>query len=150
MTTTTITNLRRNDSPKLYFGLTDVYGKPFSPPFSELTSLTYSVYQILQNRRVPVEGFIDVPIPESCWHAEPDAYPKQSQGVSGSKLAEGYTLEVYPFRKDEKTDEWVSPFTEPCTNYDVVVRISYPMTDAALEGTYDYKREYVVKVTTGK
>ena len=146
----TIINLRRNDSPKLYFGFTDVYGKPFSPPFSELTELTYSVYQILQSRRVPVDGFINVPIPEACWHAEPDAYPKHIQGVPSSKLAEGYTLELYPFKKDENSDIWISPFTEPNTEYDVVVKLSYPMTDTALDGTNEYKREYVVRVVTGK
>ena len=146
---TTTINLRRNDSPKLYFGFTDVYGKPFSPPFSALTELTYSVYQILQNRRVPIEGFIKIPIPESCWHPEPEAYPKKIQGVPSAKLAEGYTLELYPFKKDETSGAWESPFTEANTSYDVVVRLSYPMTDAALDGTYDYKREYVVRVITG-
>ena len=142
-------NLRRNDSPKLYFGFTDVYGKPFSPPYSDLTELTYSVYQIMQGRRVPIEGFTNVTIPESCWHAEPGAYPKHVRGVSGSKLAEGYTLELYPFRVDEASGAWISPFTEPATTYQVVVKLVYPMTDEALEGTFKYKRDYVVSIVTG-
>lgn len=137
-----------NDSPKLYFRFKDIYGGDFTPEYYELDRLTYTVYRIENGRAIPVEDFVDVVIPEVCWKSPPAPYPEGIQGLDAEAIAEGYTLELLPYR-DEGNERFVSPFRRDRTTYFVVVSIEYYMDDAALPESATLRRDCVVQVVTG-
>jgi hypothetical protein len=136
-----------NDSPKLYFHFKDIYGDDFAPEFSELDSLTYTVYRILDGQKVPVEDFVDVPIPGHCWRTPPAPFPDAIKGVSDDTINEGYTLELFPYRVGDD-GVLVSPFRWDRTRYLVVVTLEYFLDDAAIDAAL-YRRELAVRVVTG-
>lgn len=145
---TTIT-VKKDDSPKIYALLSDIYGAPLSLPSESIDSFKYSVYKIVSSKRIPVEGFTDVDIDlASCYHREPKQYPERISGINTSDMRLGYNVEVFPYRLTEVNDTpiWSSPFNVAGLQYEIDVTLRYYMTDVALSGSGYINKTFTVRV----
>ena len=141
--------VKPKDSPKIYALVRDIYGDPLGIEATDLIKFTYSVYQVTAGTRYPVEGFVGVDIQPSNYYPETQTYPENIQGLSTIERAEGYNVEVFPYKTGSTTISghtvWESPFTEQGV-YELVVDMSYLMNDVALEGTSVINKTFSVQV----
>lgn len=142
-------SVKAGDSPKIYTLLRNIYGEPLDVAVDDLSEFTYSVYRVLQGARYPVENFVDVPIPVSCFHQEPVPYPENIVGLSTAEKNANYNVEVFPYLRTtvEGVSYWVSPFTIPGGLYELKINIRYTMDDPALEGVALIDKSFVVQVS---
>ena len=137
-----------NDSPKIYALLRDIYGQPIGASVDDIQVFSYTVNKIVSGSRVPVEGFVDVPLdPTICYHETLQAYPDNIQGLSTAEKAAKYNVEVFPYK--DVSGSWVSPFTDPNSLYELVVNITYSMDDDALVGAALIDKSFIVSISVG-
>lgn len=139
--------VKPNDSPKFYALVRDIYGDPILAEPSDLTTFSYTVCKVVSGARVPVEGFVDVPIPDTNWKNPLEDYPDNIQGLSTADKAAKYNVEVFPYKAVDGS--WVSPFTDPNSLYELTVNIVYNMNDPALEGFALIDKSFVIQVSVG-
>lgn len=142
--------INRNDSPKFYLYIKDIYGAALGVDPTDFVDLSYSVYTVVGTTRTAVTGFVDVAIPRAHFYTEPQQYPETIKNVTSSDKNIGYNLKLFPYKTAtaDNVSVWQSPFSEVNTKYEIRVNISYYMGDDALSGTALLTRTIPIEVQT--
>ena len=141
--------IQAGDAPKIYAFLSDIYGEVLSIPVDDIETFKYSVFRVVSGARIPVDGFVDIDLPPVCYHEEAAPYPDTIVGLSTAEIEKGYNVEVFPYTLDSETNEWRSPFTNPGSQYQLVVTLRYAMQDPALAGTGYINKTFSVRINVG-
>lgn len=140
----------KDDSPKFYMFVRDIYGNTLGATRSDFTELKYSIYKYVSGVRTAVDGFTNINISSDNYYTQPQQYPSTIKGLSNEEIESGYNLTFFPYKitQDNGVDVWSSPFSETNALYEIVVTMAYQMTDPALTGTALLKRNFTISVQT--
>lgn len=142
--------INRNDSPKFYLMLRDIYGNSLGVKPGDFQDLSFSIYKVSGVTRTILEGYDNVPIPQEYFYSEAQEYPGTIKNVTSAEKAEGYNFKLFPYvaKTEDGVARWTSPFSESNTTYEIAVNLSYYMKDDALDGLALLTRTLTISVQT--
>lgn len=142
--------INKNDSPKFYLYVQDIYNEPLGIEPSDFEELSYTISKVSGVNRIPIEKFTNVTIPSDHFYKEPQPYPDNIKNVTDLNKSTGYNLKFFPYVAVSQDGDpvWKSPFSDSNSLYEIAIKLTYYMKDDALEGTALLTRTLTIDVQT--